>query len=93
MTDALTMKEYLNVLREKLATIRYLLKKQIKKFKEIRKENPSAGHEDLLIAQQKSIITSIEMLQGEIDEFVNISIFLYTKARNNLEEKIIGSNR
>lgn len=83
------MKEHLTILVEKLSTIEYLLKEQTKKFEEIRKENPSANHEDLLIAQQKSTRATFEILRDEIDELVNISILLSGKAKND-DEEVIG---
>jgi hypothetical protein len=92
MADILTMKEHLTILFEKISTIYHLLKEQTKKFEEIRKENPSANHEDLLIAQQKSIRTSFELLRDEVDELVNISILLCKKAKKAEEEVIEESH-
>lgn len=86
----LIIKEYFILLEEKLLNIESLLNKQIEEIQAFRSNNPSANHEDLLIAQQKAIRTTFEILRDEIDEFALISTSKYQKAKD-IEEEIIES--
>ena len=81
MANSLIMKENLSVLREKLSTIEFLLKTQAEEIQIFRRLNPSANHEDLLMAQQKSTRTSLELLRDEIDELIDIVVLTSAKIK------------
>jgi len=88
--NKLIIKEYLSILDEKLFNIESLLNKQIEEIQAFRSNNPSANHEDLLIAQQKATRTTFEILRDEIDEFAFISTSKYQKEKD-VEEEIVES--
>jgi hypothetical protein len=88
--NKLIIKEYLSILDEKLFNIESLLNKQIEEIQAFRSNNPSANHEDLLIAQQKATRTTFEILRDEIDEFSLISTSKYQKEKD-VEEEIVES--
>ena len=84
------IKEYFNLLEEKLLNIESLLNKQIEDIQAFRSNNPSANHEDLLIAQQKATRTTFEILRDEIDELNFVSTLKYQKEKD-VDDELIGN--